>query len=93
LADAVSVCYTATEHLHIYTALGAGETYSAIEWTLRIAVYKRYPLPASLISALSAWLDSYIGNEREPTTRSLLNHVEPLATPPRGGGPNDTRAD
>jgi hypothetical protein len=44
---------------------------------LDIAVRKRYPLPARLISALAAWLDCYIGNEHEPTIRSLLNRVEP----------------
>ena len=79
LADAVSVCFSACDHLGIYTALGAGETYSAIERMLDIAVRKRYRLPARLISALAAWLDCYIGDEHEPTTRSLLNSVEPQA--------------
>jgi hypothetical protein len=81
LADAVSVCFTANEHLGIYAALGAGETYSAIARMLDVAVGKRYPLPATLVSALAAWLDCYIGHEHEPTTRSLLNHVEPQAPP------------
>ena len=85
LADAVSACFTAKDQLGIYTTLGAGETYSAIERMLDIAVRKRYPLPARLISALAAWLDCYIGNEHEPTTRSLLNHVEPEALPAIGG--------
>jgi hypothetical protein len=65
--------------------LGAGETYAAIDRMLDIAVRKRYPLPARLISALAAWLDCYVGNEDEPTTRSLLNHVEPEALPTIGG--------
>jgi hypothetical protein len=82
LADAVSVCFTATDHLRIYSALGAGETYSAIEWTLYIAVRKRYPLPGRLIGVLTAWLDCYIGTAQEPTTRSLLDHAESRATPP-----------
>jgi hypothetical protein len=81
LADAVSVCFTTKDQLGIYTALGAGETYGAIDRMLDIAVRKRYPLPAKLISALAAWLDCYIGNEHEPTTRSLLNQVEPQALP------------
>jgi hypothetical protein len=81
LADAVSVCFTANDQLGIYTTLGAGETYSAIERMLDIAVRKRYPLPANLISTLVAWLDCYIGNEHEATTRSLLNCVEPQAPP------------
>jgi hypothetical protein len=85
LADAVSVCFTAKDQLGIYTTLGAGETYSAIERMLDIAVRKRYPLPARLISALAAWLDCYIGNDHEPTTRNVLNHVEPEALPTVGG--------
>jgi len=81
LADAVSVCFTAHDHLGIYTTLGAGETYVAINRMLDIAVGKRYPLPARLIRALAAWLDCYIGNEDEATTRTLLNRVEPQALP------------
>ncbi len=81
LADAVSVCFTANDQLAIYTTLGAGETYSAIELMLDIAVRKRYPLPANLVSTLVVWLDCYIGNEHEATTRRLLNCVEPQAPP------------
>jgi hypothetical protein len=89
LADAVSVCFTAKDQLGIYTTLGAGENYSAIDRMLDIAVRKRYPLPATLINTLAAWLDCYVGNEYEATTRSLLNRVEPqapptTAPPPRG---------
>jgi hypothetical protein len=46
---------------------------------LDIAVCKRHPLPATLIGALAAWLDCYVGDEQEPTVRSLLNRVEPQA--------------
>jgi hypothetical protein len=81
LADAVSVCFTAKDHLGIYTMLGAGETYSAIVLLLGIAVRKRCPLPTRLISALVAWLDCYIGNDCEPPTRDLLNRVEPQTLP------------
>jgi hypothetical protein len=81
LADAVSVCFSAKDHLGIYAMLGAGETYSAIERLLGIAVSNRYPLPTRLISAVAAWLDCYIGIESEPTTRDLLNHVDPQELP------------
>jgi hypothetical protein len=89
LADADSDCFTAQDHRGICTALGASETYSAVEGMLETAVRKRYPLPADLISALAAWLDCYIGNGYEPTTRDLLNRVEPqalpmAASPPKG---------
>lgn len=77
LVDVVSICFTADDRLGIYTALGAGETYSAIQRMLVIAVRRRYRLPATLIAALTGWLDCYIGNEHEPMTRGLLNRVEP----------------
>lgn len=90
LADTVSVCFAAHDNLGIYTALGAGETYSAIEQVLDIAVRKRYPLPAKLISMLAVWLDCYVGDEHEPTIRGLLHRVEPQAlrtsVPPRRSG-------
>jgi hypothetical protein len=79
LADAVSVCFTGRDRLGIYTALGAGETYTAIETMLDITVCKRYPLPARLISALAVWLGCYVGNEHEPAMRRLLSRVEPQA--------------
>ena len=89
LADAVSVCFTWLDHVGIYIALGAGETCSAIEQILGIAVRKRYPLPATLISTLAVWLDGYICNEHEPTIRRLLNQIESQAlrttAPPRRG--------
>lgn len=46
-----------------------------------IAVRNRYPLPTRLISAVAAWLDCYIGSESEPTTRDLLNRVDPQELP------------
>jgi len=89
LADTVSVCFAAHDNLGIYTALGAGETYMAIEHILDIAVRKRYPLPAKLLSALAVWLDCYVGDDHEPTIRSLLNRIEPqelrTTVPPRRG--------
>jgi hypothetical protein len=81
LADAVSVCFTGRDRLGIYTALGAGETYTAIETMLDITVRKRYPLPAKLISALAIWLGCYVGNKHEPAMRRLLNRVERQALP------------
>ena len=90
LVDVVSICFTADDRLGIYTALGAGETYSAIQRMLVIAVRRRYRLPATLIAALTGWLDCYIGNEHEPMTRGLLNRVEPQALGHDGATPRAT---
>jgi hypothetical protein len=79
LADTVSVFFAAHDNIRIYTALGAGETYAAIGQILDIAVRKRHPLPATLLCTLAVWLDCYIGDQHEPTIRSLLSRVEPQA--------------
>ena len=75
LADDESSCFTESDHISVYTALGAGETYSAIVGILAITVQARHSLPAKLVSRLSTWLDSYAGDVNEPTIRSLLNGV------------------
>ena len=74
-ADAASSCFTESDRISVYTALGAGETYSAIVRILAITVQARHSLPAKLVSQLSTWLDSYAGDVNEPTIRSLLNGV------------------
>jgi hypothetical protein len=73
LADAASVCFTEADHIGVYTALGAGESYSAIVRTLVIVVGARHSLPAKLVSELTTWLNGYSGNEYEPRIRSLLD--------------------
>jgi hypothetical protein len=45
LADSASACFTRADHIGVYTALGAGEAYSAIVHTLDIAVQARHSLP------------------------------------------------
>ncbi len=73
LADAASTCFTEADHASVYTALGAGEAYTAIVRTLAIAVRARHSLPANLITELTTWLDGYAGHTYEPQIRNLLN--------------------
>jgi hypothetical protein len=72
LADAASTCFTEADHISVYTALGAGEAYSAIVRTLAIAVRARHSLPANLVTELTTWLDGYAGHKYEPGIRALL---------------------
>jgi hypothetical protein len=73
LADAASTCFTEADYISVYTALGAGETYSAIVRTLAIAARMRHSLPTNLITELTTWLDGYAGHKYEPQIRRLLN--------------------
>jgi hypothetical protein len=77
LADTASACFTQEDRMSVYTALGAGESYSAIVRILAITVRARHSLPANLITELAAWLDGCTGNEYEPRIRSLLNTYTP----------------
>jgi hypothetical protein len=72
LADAASACFTEADHLGIYAALGAGETYSAIVRALSVAARSQFSLPAKLIHELRTWVDGYAGNAHEPRIRNLL---------------------
>ena len=72
LADAASTCFTEADHISVYTALGAGEAYSAIVLTLTIAVRARQSLPAKLVTELTTWLDGYAGHTHEQGIRALL---------------------
>jgi hypothetical protein len=74
LADAASTCFTDADHISVYTALGAGEAYTAIVRTLAIAVRARYSLPTNLILELTTWLDGYAGH----TQHQRLDRVMPL---------------
>jgi hypothetical protein len=73
LADAASTCFTDADHVSVYTALGAGETCTAILRSLAIAVRARHSLPTNLITELTNWLDGYAGHTCEPQIRNLLN--------------------
>jgi hypothetical protein len=77
LADVASTCFTQADHIGVYTALGAGESYSAIVRTLAIAARSRCSLPAKLVRELATWLDGYAGHENEPQIRSLLDAYSP----------------
>lgn len=86
LADTASVCFTQEDRARVFTALGAGEWYSAIRCMLAITVRAQYALPDKLVVQLTTWLDSYTGSADEPTMRSLLGRVRPHTRHPPARG-------
>lgn len=73
LVDATAHWFTEENRLAVYSALGAGDSYSAIAHALDIAVQMRQRLPAKLITDLTVWLDGYAGHPHEVRLREMLN--------------------
>jgi len=75
LVDANSGGFTASDRTHVYAPLGSGDSFQAITEVLSIVARQQYPLADELVRALTRWLDTYVGCEREPATRSLLSGI------------------
>jgi hypothetical protein len=75
LVDATSDGFTASDRTHVYAPLGSGDSFQAITEVLSIVAREQYPLADELVRALTRWLDTYVGCEREPATRSLLSGI------------------
>jgi hypothetical protein len=80
LADAASLCLTGDERTTIFVKLGCGENHLAAERILAVVVREAFPLPATLLTTLTTWLDRYVGTPEEPRLRALIARVRPHAT-------------
>jgi hypothetical protein len=76
LVDETSHWFTDADRVNVYSALGAGDSYSAIVHALDIAVQMRQPLPATLIADLSAWIEGYAGRGDERRLRQRIEACE-----------------
>lgn len=95
LADTTSHWFTESDRTAVYSALGAGDSYSAIVHTLDIAVQMRQALPAKLVADLTSWVDGYAGHQSEQRLRGLLETYTPREPYHRDGrkcGPIPRRA-
>jgi hypothetical protein len=80
LADAASPCLTGEERTMIFVQLGCGENHLAAERILAVVVRECFPLPATLLTALTNWLDLYVGTPEERRLRALIARIGPHAT-------------
>jgi hypothetical protein len=80
LADAASLCLTGDERTMIFVQLGCGENHLAAKRILAVVVREAFPLPATLLTTLTTWLDRYVGTPEEPRVRALIARVRPHAT-------------
>jgi hypothetical protein len=79
LADAASPCLTGEERM-IFVQSGCGENHLAAERILAVVVRECFPLPATLLTTLTTWLDLYVGTREERRLRALIARIGPPAT-------------
>jgi hypothetical protein len=80
LADAASPCLTGDERTVVFVQLGCGENHLATERILAVAVREGFPLPTTLLTTLTTWLDLYVGTPEERRLRALIARVRPHPT-------------
>lgn len=60
----------------IYTALGIGETFAAIDALITAIARDRIPLGEDLVATVASWLDRYLGQDAQPRLRQLIAEVK-----------------
>jgi hypothetical protein len=80
LAEAVKPYLSAAEHHHVFMAIGAGETYSAIRGLFRSVAIKRIALRPDLVQRCTTWIHAYAGHREERYLRRLAeDYLIPLS--------------
>jgi hypothetical protein len=82
LAAAVDPVLTADDRVDIFTKIGAGDTYAAIEQLLSCAQKLDFALGPELLARAAAWLAAYAGSDEEARLRAVL---ATLGRTPRAG--------
>jgi hypothetical protein len=77
LAEAASPCLRGHERTMTFVELGCGENHLAAERILIAVIRNGFPLPATLLTTLTTWLDLYVGTRGERRLRALLERVSP----------------
>ena len=85
---------------YVFVTTGAGDTFAAIHYMLKLIAAKKIPLRPSLVRLCVTWLDSYAFHDQEPYLRRLIEGflmpdairaltaacVSPLSTAPKHAG-------
>jgi hypothetical protein len=73
LANSARPYLCTVERNDVYTAIGAGETFTAIRQLFKSVAVKRIPLRADLVQRCTTWLDAYVGHEQQRYLRRLID--------------------
>jgi hypothetical protein len=60
----------------VFTAIGAGDCYTAIEALLETIVRASVPVPPSLVARIGDWLSAYIHHAEAPRLYELINAIK-----------------
>lgn len=78
LAEAVGSRLADRVSGELYTAIGAGDTYTAIKALLQMIVHRRVPISPPLVDRLTTWLAAYVHTDDAPHLRELLDVLRSL---------------
>jgi hypothetical protein len=60
----------------VFTAIGAGDCYTAINALLETIVQVSVPVPPSLVARIGDWLNAYIHHAEAPRLYELINAIK-----------------
>lgn len=60
----------------VFTAIGAGDCYAAIDALLETIVQASVPVPPSLVGRIGDWLNAYIHHAEAPRLYELINAIK-----------------
>jgi len=72
LAEAVKPHLSPIERNHVFTAIGAGETFAAIRGLVKSIAVKRIALRPDLVQQCITWFHAYVGQEDERYLRRII---------------------
>ena len=78
LADAISPLLAERDCDRLYTTIGAGDSYAAIDTVLQTMARQSSPVPPELTAKLTNWLHAYAHNDTTHRLRELLGVIKAL---------------
>ena len=78
LADAISPLLAERDRDQLYTTIGSGDSYAAIDTVLQTMAQQSSPIPPELIAKLTTWLDAYTHSDDAPRLHELLCAIKSL---------------
>lgn len=79
LAEVASLLIPDRERIDVYTAIGAGYSYTAINALLETIVGAGVRVPPALVARLADWLNAYAHHEDAPRLHEMLTAVRSVS--------------
>ncbi len=76
LAEIASFHIPEPDRTAVFTAIGAGDCYTAVDALLETIVRASVPVPPSLVARIGDWLDAYIHHAEAPRIYELINAIK-----------------